>query len=1021
MKTRYAWLMSWLLCSSLAIADEFPAPYDSERNIGSGPLPPDEAAAQMQLPPGFVANVFAAEPDVQNPIAMTWDPRGRLWIAENYTYADAALHFDLGLRDRVLIFEDTDGDGRFNNRTVFTDDVQMLTSIEVGHGGVWLMCPPRLMFIPDADHDDVPDGPAEVKLDGFTVATDSYHNFANGLRWGPDGWLYGRCGHSCPGLIGTPGTPDNERHHLAGSVWRYHPIRKTVEVLASGTTNPWGHDWNADGEGFFINTVHGHLWHIIPGAHYVCGSTIDPNQRVYELIDQHADHFHFDTGKSWADSRGGAANEFGGGHAHSGATIYLGDNWPEEYRGRLFTLNLHGLRLNQEILEREGSGYVAHHEEDFFISADPWFRGIDLSYGPDGAVYVIDWSDIGECHERDGVHRTSGRIFRIAYGADGVQRKRTPAPFNLQDDSVAELVARHRHPNEWFTCQARIVLAERAERGIDVEATASELLPLLDRREPEHVRIRALYSLAAINAVDTERLLGLFGDPNEHVRAATVRLLSDAWPLDDPLGPVEGTDDRVADVDVALPALIDLAESDLSGLVRLSLASTIQRLPVSRRSRLAAALVSRAEDADDHNLPLLVWYGLIPVADQNPMALVEVVCACRWPTTRRLITRRLTEEIEDAPEVIDAVLAWAATADGNDARKDVLAGMEQGLTGWRRAPRPKSWESFVAVLDDETLAARARNLSVVFGDGRALDEVRRIALDGRASNTERSAALETLIDAQPDDLRSICTRLLTQRFLNTTAAKGLARFDDPEVAEQIAESYRRFFAPDRPQMISLLASRASFAGALLDAIDQGRIPREDLSPFQARQIRGFGDEALSQRLTDVWGTLRDSPEEKQRRMAELREQLTSEALADADRSQGRVLFQSQCGKCHRMYGEGSTIAPDLTGSNRGNLNYLLENIIDPSAVVDRDHRMTVLVLEDGRLLNGLVAEETDRTITLQSQTEKVTVDKSEVAERRRTPLSPMPDGLLDMLQPEQVLDLFAYLQHPSQVPLPTSE
>ena len=178
-----------ICCGQYAIADGFPAIYDAEPNAGSGPMPAEEAAERMELPAGFRATVFASEPGVQNPIAMAWDGRGRLWIAENFTYADAALHFDFGLRDRVLIFEDTDGDGRFDTRTVFTDDVQMLTSIEVGHGGVWLMCPPRVLFIPDRDRDDVPDGPAEVKLDGFTVATDSYHNFANGLHWGPDGLI----------------------------------------------------------------------------------------------------------------------------------------------------------------------------------------------------------------------------------------------------------------------------------------------------------------------------------------------------------------------------------------------------------------------------------------------------------------------------------------------------------------------------------------------------------------------------------------------------------------------------------------------------------------------------------------------------------------------------------------------------------------------------------------------------------------------------------------------------------------
>src|ERR1041385_6274274 len=193
----------------LLLAVEFPSPYNSEPP-GAGPIPAAEAVSKMQLPPGFKATVFAAEPDVQNPIAMAWDARGRLWIAENYTYAEGNKKFDLNLRDRILIFEDKDGDGRFDSRKVFNDELQKLTSIEIGYGGVWVMCPPHLLFFRDRNHDDVPDGAPEVVLDGFTGSPDMHHTFANGLRFGPDGWLYGRCGASSPGEMGAPGTPPEQ-------------------------------------------------------------------------------------------------------------------------------------------------------------------------------------------------------------------------------------------------------------------------------------------------------------------------------------------------------------------------------------------------------------------------------------------------------------------------------------------------------------------------------------------------------------------------------------------------------------------------------------------------------------------------------------------------------------------------------------------------------------------------------------------------------------------------------------------
>ncbi|MFG0262119.1 MAG: PVC-type heme-binding CxxCH protein, partial [Novipirellula sp. JB048] len=304
----------WIACGggTSPVAADFPPLINTESESDASRMSAATAARQFTVPPHFRVTPFAAEPEVMNPIAMAWDARGRLWIAENFTYAERPQRFQLDLRDRVLIFDPTPPAGASTatsdaaslasqaaapRRTVFTDQVQMLTGIEVGQGGVWLMCPPKLIFIPDADGDDIPDGPGRVVLDGFDVAQQNYHNFANGIRFGPDGWLYGRCGGSCPGRIGKPGTPRDQRPALEGGIWRYHPQHEIVEVLTAGTTNPWGHDWNEVGEMFFCNTVNGHLWHMIPGAHFPRPFTLDPNRRAYEQIQMHADHWHFDTGQ----------------------------------------------------------------------------------------------------------------------------------------------------------------------------------------------------------------------------------------------------------------------------------------------------------------------------------------------------------------------------------------------------------------------------------------------------------------------------------------------------------------------------------------------------------------------------------------------------------------------------------------------------------------------------------------------------------------------------------------------------
>jgi len=1007
-----------LLFTSLSLgAVEFPVPYNSEPDKLK-PMPAIEAAARMRLPPGFKVTVFAAEPDVQNPIAMAWDARGRLWVAENYTYAESGKKFDLNLRDRILIFEDKDGDGRFDTRKVFTDELQMLTSIEVGYGGVWVMCPPQLRFIPDRNGDDVPDGASEVLLDGLTGSPDMHHTFANGLRFGPDGWLYGRCGASSSGEMGVPGTPAEQQIPLRGTIWRYHPQRKVVEALSSGTTNPWGHDWNEHGELFFINTVNGHLWHEFAGAHFTRPHTFDPNPRAYELIDQHADHWHFDTANGWQKSRDGAANDLGGGHAHIGMMIYQGDNWPAEYRGHLFTLNLHGRRANQEILERRGSGYVGKHGPDFFVAGDPWFRGMEISYGPDGGVFVLDWSDTGECHEYSGVHRTSGRICKITYG----EPKRSEIG-DITKLSASELVKLHTYANEWFTRRARLELAARAETGRELATAKQQLRELFEKENNTVVKLRAFWTLYTIGGADEAFLRKQLRHPDEHIRTWAIRFLTDTWLLDTVMSQRPGGKSEMGQslVTSAAPLreLIRLAKTDSSGLVRLSLASTLQRLPVSQRADLAGPLLARSEDATDHNLPLLIWYGLIPLADADPGSLATLAAKAELPLTRKLIARRLAEDIEKNPAPLNDLLKVAATRPAA-FQADIVNGMTDGLIGWRKARKPAAWDALASKLansSEATLRDRGRDLSVLFGDGRALDTVKKIALDPNADLNARKAALQALIDNRAPDLRLLCEQLLNVQFLNSVAARGLASFDDPAVGAKLVRAYRQFHASERGQLLSSLVSRSAFASALLDAVGEGKIPRADISAFHARQIRSFNDAALNKKLAEVWGELRDSPADRQQLIARWKTQLTPAALAKADTSQGRLVFNTVCAVCHTLYGEGGKIGPDLTGGGRDNVDYLLENILDPSAVVTADFRMSIVDLKDGRVLNSLIAAKTERTLTLKTMTETLTVERSEIAGIRDSALSLMPEGLLEALPPEQARDLIAYLMHKSQLPL----
>ncbi|MGI8978129.1 MAG: PVC-type heme-binding CxxCH protein [Pirellulaceae bacterium] len=980
-----------ILCLYLAVAPliradkrPFPKPANSQEE-SIKPLTPEEALKALQLPPGFKATLFAAEPAVQQPISMAWDERGRLWVAECYTYAELSKGFDKEQKDRIIILEDTDGDGKHDKRTVFWDQGDKLTSIEIGFGGVWALCAPNLLFIPDKNRDDVPDGPPVVKLDGWD-ANSVRHNIVNGLKWGPDGWLYGRHGILATSSVGKPGATESQRMKISCGMWRYHPTRETVEAICHGTTNPWGHDWDEHGELFMINTVIGHLWHVVPGSHFRRMYGADMNPHTYELMEQTADHFHWDQGEVWSDIRkigvSPTTDKAGGGHAHSGMMIYLGDNWPAEYRNNVFTINLHGKRINRDKLERKGDGYVGKHAPDIAKTTDPYFRAVELGYGPDGGVYVLDWSDIGECHENDGVHRTSGRIFKITYGDP-----KKPGQFDLQKSTDKELVELQNHKNAWFVRISRRLIQERTSAGKFDKGAFSPV------RGP--VDASGFVEIVQIRSTPSDR---------EDLKVASIRRMMEADEMTNP--EVE-----------SIAAQIDMEKS---GRVLMYYASLMQYLPMAQRRILADRLVATNVFVSEPKLPLMIWYGIEPVIGADVRKGVQYTKAAYYPEVRRLSARRVTEEIERNGDAVNEVVKSLLQHKEEQFRLDVLEGMSQALRGWRKAPAPKNWTEVSAVLaksDSAKVKEAAQKLGVVFGEGRAIEEVKQLVTNEGADAASRTSALQTLIQDRGDDLLPLLKKLAGDRLLAPTAIGGLASYTDAEVPALILNTYDRLTPEGKSAAIGTLSSRPEYAVELLKAIEAGKLKRQEVTAFHARQIRSFENEKLSEQLAKVWGEVRVSGAEKKELMEQLKVANNKETLAKSNLSAGRQLFTKTCANCHVLYGQGKTGAgPDLTGSNRRNLDYLLENIVDPSASVAADFRATLYRLADGRSLTGVIVEQTEKTITLQTATDRTTIARDEVEESKPTGQSLMPDGLLQPFTPDQIRDLLAYLMTSEQVP-----
>lgn len=969
---------------------------------------PAEAAANMAVPPGFHVDLIASEPELTQPIAMCFDARGRIWVIEGHTYPQKAPEGEG--RDRIIILEDADADGSFETKKTFAEGINLASGIEIGFGGVYVGAAPELLFYPDANHDDVPDGPPKILLDGWGYQ--DTHETLNSFTWGPDGWLYGCHGVFTHSNVGKPGTTEEERQKINAGIWRYHPTRHEFEVYAHGTSNPWGLDYDANGEWFVEACVIPHLFHIHQGARYIRQAGQHFNPYTYGEIDTIADHAHytggtFDVRKALGTTDGIAlgTSRLGGGHAHCGFAFYNADVFPDEYRGDVFFHNLHGHRLVREKLERDGSGFVGRHRPDFALAQDHKQIGVSVMVGPDGAFYTSDWHDIQTCHNRTPEiwDRTDGRLFRIRYGDV------RPQKFDLWEETSAELVRHLTHPNAFFARQAQRILHERVADGeLSRDALATLVLGgiYLDSQDGgEQSVLPYLWTLGQVNAFPYDKLIGLTGSINENDRRWAIHFLSTI------------RDDDGQIYRMASKRFVELAKSDESRLVRRELASLLQRIPHEERWPLVEALTSHHADVKDRNIPYLIWYGFEPLAAEDPDRALNIAKRSGWPDLYRFTVRRtavtpegrtsLVARLNDPAEarnrllILEELLA-AATSRGG---VDMPAGWNRAFPALSKAPSPQ-------------VRQLTRAVAVQFGDESVYPYFRDVLSNAGKPKQERLDALTALKTAGDPQLADQLLALLDDQAVSSDAAAGLGRFNHPETPAALLARFNSFDEGGKSAALTTLVARKSYADALITAMESEAVAPAAVPAYIVRQAMTLGDETLTARLENVWGKIGTSSADKQTHYAKYRQLLQGRPFQRANKSNGRVLYDQNCGKCHVLFDTGGDIGPNITGANRTNINYWLENILEPNALIGRAYQTTTFILADGRVVSGLIKEENDDAVTVQTATEKIVIPIDDIDDRVLSNTSLMPEGQLERMTDQQVRELIAYLMSPSQVPRP---
>ena len=370
-------------------------------------------------------------------------------------------------------------------------------------------------------------------------------------------------------------------------------------------------------------------------------------------------------------------------------------------------------------------------------------------------------------------------------------------------------------------------------------------------------------------------------------------------------------------------------------------------------------------------------------------------------------------------EALPALVQVLAGSDDPQFQLDVLKGMSDGLKGRRGVPMPAGWEEVSAKLArsaDAQVRALAQALSLTFGSGAALAAMKQTLLDAKAATPARQAALDSLLAAKDAGLAPVLQQLLQDPALRGAALRGLAAYEDAKTPGAILEIYGSLTGAEKRDALNTLVARAAFTKPLLAAIAQKIVPAKDLTADIVRQLRQFKDAEINAQVEKLWGVARESEAGKLQEIARYKIMLTAKGAGEAMR--GRAVFARTCQQCHTLFDAGGKVGPDITGSNRGDLDYILQNVLDPNAVIPNDYRTSNLETKDDRLITGIVTRQDDNAVTIVVPGETILVPRNEVKSLTQSELSMMPEGLLQPLGDDDVRDLLAYLKSPAQVPPP---
>ena len=995
MKTR---LLLLLLGSSALAADSNVKPDDvagneavkkiMETRPGRGvmrddtpPTPALEAVKKFKTRSDVVIDLMASEPVVEQPLYVSWDSKGRMWVTQYRQYQFPAglkiISYDQHLRakfdkvplppprgekgaDKITVFEDTDGDGFFDKHEDVITGLNIASAALHGMGRIWVLNPPYLLSYADADFDAKPDSDTpEVELSGFGL--EDTHSVATNLQWGMDGWLYGANGSTTTGNVSSANTKNVKWEGQC--IWRYHPKKKTFEIYAEGGGNTFSLD--IDSKGRLFSGTNG----ATRGMHYEQGS--------YGI-------------KGWG-KHGPLTNPYAFGWfehmRHEGDnkrfpqafTVYEGGLLGSAYEGKIIAPN--ALQNLVYVSERiaDGSTFRTKDEENLLSTPDRWFRPVWAGVGPDGGFYMADWYDTRLSHVSpiDDWHKTSGRIYRVRPAAGAPKLK----PFDLSKASGEELLGYLSHPNEWFRKQAihEIEWRHLTELGPKLKALPQTL--------------ETLWALDALGLADELP----FTNSDPYIRRWCVKMVGEGNPSTD--------------------ALLKMVKTEQHPEVRAQILATAKKLPA--QTALPLLWGGEAEDISGH-LPLLAWWALESKAEKERAAVFDFLKSDTAFLKTTLFRDNLAEKLAKRYALAGGEENFQSCADllalTNDEalRGKFIAGIASAFEG---AEMPKLPESLTKALNEYMAKQSGGDLTLALrsGSAEALKSALKLLEDKKASSTARIAIAKTLAELGKQEAVMPMVNILKATNppgLKRGILQAAAKFDDKRIPEALLLGWEAQIAGDkalREDALRVMAGRKEWALILVSFVNDWKVPAKHFTVDIVRQLSLHKDPEIDAAIDKHWkGILATGPTPEKKKESERIKAVLKTGLGDADK--GKIQFMARCAICHKLFGEGGSIGPELTGYDRSNADFWLDNLFMPSMEIREGFGAYIVKTKGGQILTGLMDAQDAKGIVIKDMANnKTALKQTDIESMTASPVSLMPEGLTTGMSDADLKDFFAYL------------